>query len=299
MQEVSYNRPALTTCGANALLAENCGSGYLAVIRHFSFLEREQEYQLAKSWREHGDRKAADQIVTSHLRLAAKIAISYRGYGLPASELISEGSIGLMQAVNRFDPEMGVRFSSYAIWWIKAAIHDYILRSWSLVKLGTTANQKKLFFKLRSAKARIAAFDNAGLRPEQVAALATNLGVTDQEVVDMNGRLAGDTSLNAPVREGEQASELQDYLVDEGPSPETLVLNHDEMNHRHAALARAMAVLDKRERRIFEARHLSEDPPTLEDLAIEFQVTRERIRQIDVRAYDKVLVAARRWGDWP
>lgn len=220
--------------------------------------------------------------------------MSYRGYGLPTSELISEGNVGLMQAVQRFEPDLGFRFSTYAMWWIKAAIQDYILRSWSLVKIGTTANQKKLFFKLRSAKAKIAALDNANLRPEQVTAIATTLGVTDQDVVDMNGRLAGDTSLNAPVREGEQLSEWQDYLVDESPSPETIVLNHDEMDHRQQALARAIGVLDHRERRIFEARHLIDDPPTLEDLALEFNVSRERIRQIEVRAYEKVRIAARR-----
>ena len=293
MQEMTYNGSVLTNPGANASRAEKAGSGYLANIRRFSFLERDEEYQLAKRWREHGDRNAADQIVTSHLRLAAKIAMNYRGYGLPISELISEGNIGLMQAVNRFEPEFGVRFSTYAIWWVKASIQDYILRSWSMVKIGTTANQKKLFFKLRSARAKIAAVDSASLRPEEVTAIANTLGVTDQEVVDMNGRLVGDTSLNAPVR-GEQPSEWQDYLVDESPSPETLVLNHDEMDHRQAALARAMGVLDERERRIFQARHLSDNPLTLDDLAVEFNVSRERVRQIEVRAYQRVQTAARR-----
>lgn len=288
------DRCGLTTRSLNAPSADNRGSGYFADIRRFSLLEREREYQLAKRWRDHGDRDAADQIVTSHLRLAAKIAMRYRGYGLPVSELISEGNVGLMQAIQRFEPEMGFRFSTYAMWWIKAAIQDYILRSWSLVKIGTTASQKKLFFKLRSAKAKIAALDNGNLRPEQVTEIATTLGVTDQDVVDMNGRLAGDTSLNAPVREGEQPSEWQDYLVDESPSPETIVLNHDEMDHRQEALARAIGVLDHRERRIFEARHLIDDPPTLEDLAVEFNVSRERIRQIEVRAYEKVRIAARR-----
>src|SRR5215471_4260139 len=210
----------LTTRGLLAPSADNPGSGYLASIRRFSFLEREQEYQLAKRWREQGDRRAADQIVTSHLRLAVKMAMKYRGYGLPFSELISEGHVGLMHAINRFEPEMGFRFATYAIWWIKASIQDYILRSWSLVKIGTTANQKKLFFKLRSAKAKIAALDNADLRPEQVTALATTLGVKDEEVVEMNRRLGGDASLNASTSAEEgHSAEWQDYLVDEGPSP--------------------------------------------------------------------------------
>jgi RNA polymerase sigma-32 factor len=257
-------------------------------------LEKELEYRLAKRWREHGDRKAADQIVTSHLRLAAKIATNYRGYGLPLSEIISEGNVGLMQAVNRFEPERGFRFATYAIWWIRASIRDYILRSWSLVKIGTTANQKKLFFKLRSAKAKIAALDNADLRPEQVKAIATTLGVKHQEVVDMNRRLGGDASLNASIRDEENSGEWQDYLVDESPSPEAIVVEHDEMDHRQEALVRAIGVLNDRERRIFEARHLIDEPKTLEDLAIEFKVSRERVRQIEVRAYEKVQIAAKR-----
>ncbi|MGY3609624.1 MULTISPECIES: RNA polymerase sigma factor RpoH [unclassified Bradyrhizobium] len=288
------NRSAPTTRRTNAPPADNPGSGYLAAIRRFSLLEREQEYRLAKRWRERGDRKAADQIVTSHLRLAAKIAMNYRGYGLPISDLIAEANVGLMQALNRFEPEMGFRFATYAMWWIKASIQDYILRSWSLVKMGTTTNQKKLFFKLRSAKAKIAALDNADLRPEQVTEIATTLGVNDQDVVDMNWRLTGDTSLNAPVREGETSSEWQDHLVDESPSPEAIVLDHDEMDYRHEALVRAIGVLGDRERRIFLARHLIDEPRTLDELAIEFNVSRERIRQIEVRAYDKVRIAARR-----
>jgi len=289
----SHSRP--TTRGLLAPCADNPGSGYLAAIRRFSFLEREQEYQLAKRWREQGDRRAADQIVTSHLRLAVKMAMKYRGYGLPFSELISEGHVGLMHAINRFEPEMGFRFATYAIWWIKASIQDYILRSWSLVKIGTTANQKKLFFKLRSAKARIAALDNADLRPEQVAALATTLGVKDEEVVEMNRRLGGDASLNASTSAEEgHSAEWQDYLVDEGPSPEAMIVEHDEMEHRQAALDRAVGVLNDRERRIFAARHLADDPKTLEDLATEFNVSRERIRQIEWRAYEKVRSATRR-----
>jgi RNA polymerase sigma-32 factor len=278
----------------SAAAASKPGSSYLTDIRHFAMLEREQEYTLAKRWREHGDRDAADQLVTSHLRLAAKVAKSYRGYGLPISEIISEGNVGLMQAVNRFEPEKGFRFSTYAIWWIRASIQDYILRSWSLVKIGTTANQKKLFFKLRSAKSKIAALENSDLRPDQVTQIATTLGVSNQEVIDMNGRLAGDTSLNAPLHEEGQVGEWQDALVDETPSPEAILVAEDETNHQHNALTRAVGVLDKRERRIFEARHLAEEPRTLEDLAVEFQVSRERIRQIEVRAFEKVRTAAKK-----
>ena len=286
-------RISFPASGRPAPVTRRPGSGYLSDIRRFSMLEKELEYRLAKRWREHGDRKAADQIVTSHLRLAAKIATNYRGYGLPLSEIISEGNVGLMQAINRFEPERGFRFATYAIWWIRASIQDYILRSWSLVKIGTTANQKKLFFKLRSAKAKIAALDNADLRPEQVKAIATTLGVKHQEVVDMNRRLGGDASLNASIRDEGHSGEWQDYLVDESPSPEAIVVEHDEMNHRQEALARAIGVLNNRERRIFEARHLIDEPKTLEDLAIEFKVSRERIRQIDVRAFEKVRTAAK------
>src|SRR5258706_9008721 len=223
-----------------ALVTDRIGKGYLCDIRRFKMLERDQEYRLAKRWREHGDRDAANQLVTSHLRLAAKIAMAYRGYGLPVSEIISEGNVGLMQAVNRFEPEKGFRFSTYAIWWIRASIQDYILRSWSLVKIGTTANQKKLFFKLRSAKAKIAALDNADLRPEQVKAIATTLGVKDQEVVDMNRRLRGDASLNAPIQDEGKPGKWQDYLVHERASPDTIVAEHDEMYHGREALARSI-----------------------------------------------------------
>jgi RNA polymerase sigma-32 factor len=270
------------------------GPNYLGDIRRFALLEREQEYALAKRWREHGDRDAAHQLVTSHLRLAAKIAKNYRGYGLPMSEIISEGNVGLMQALDRFDPERGFRFSTYAIWWIRASIQDYILRSWSLVKIGTTANQKKLFFKLRSAKSKIAAFENADLRPDQVALIATNLGVEDQEVIDMNRRLSGDASLNTPIYDEGQAGEWQDTLVDEAPSPEAILVAHDETEQRREALVRAIGVLDQRERRIFEARHLIEEPTTLEDLAAEFKVSRERVRQIELRAFEKVQTATKK-----
>jgi RNA polymerase sigma-32 factor len=280
--------------GRSASLASKPGSSYLTDIQRFALLEREQEYALAKRWREHGDRDAAHRLVTSHLRLAAKVAKSYRGYGLPISEIISEGNLGLMQALNRFEPEKGFRFSTYAIWWIRASIQDYILRSWSLVKIGTTASQKKLFFKLRSTKSKIAALENSDLRPDQVTLIATAFGVKDQEVIDMNRRLGGDTSLNAPVHEEGQVGEWQDLLIDERPSPEAILVAHDETDHQHEALVRAIGVLSNRERRIFEARHLAEEPKTLEDLAAEFNVSRERVRQIDVRAFEKVQSAAKK-----
>ena len=277
-----------------AALVRNChGRGYLYDIRRFEMLEKDQEYRLAKRWHDQGDRDAANQIVTSHLRLAAKVAMGYRGYGLPVSEIISEGNVGLLQAVNRFEPEKGFRFSTYAIWWIRASIQDYILRSWSLVKIGTTSNQKKLFFKLRSAKSKIAAFESGDLHPDQVALIAKNLDVTDQDVVDMNRRLGGDKSINAPLREDGESGEWQDRLVDQSPSPEAIVVEHDEKDYQQKALIAAIEVLDDRERRIFEARHLVDEPLTLEDLAAKFSVSRERIRQIEARAFEKVRKAAR------
>jgi RNA polymerase sigma-32 factor len=288
-------RRSFSTAGRRpASTARNPGSGYLNDIRRFSILEKELEYRLAKRWREHGDRKAADQIVTSHLRLAAKIAKNYRGYGLPVSEIISEGNVGLMQAINRFDPDRGFRFATYAIWWIRASIQDYILRSWSLVKIGTTASQKKLFFKLRSAKAKIQALENVELRPDQVKSIATTLGVEDQDVVDMNRRLGGDLSLNASIRDEENSGEWLEQLVDESPSPETIVVELDEVDQRRDALVRAIGVLNDRERRIFEARHLIDEPRTLEDLAIQFKVSRERVRQLEARAFEKVQAATKR-----
>jgi RNA polymerase sigma-32 factor len=256
-------------------------------------LERNRELELARRWRESGDREAADELVTSHLRLAAKIAMGYRGYGLPISEMISEGNIGLMQALNRFEPEKGFRFATYAMWWIRACIQDYILRSWSLVKIGTTANQKKLFFKLRSAKSRIAALESGDLRPDQVTLIAQDLGVTDQDVVDMNRRLGGDKSINAPIRNDAETGGWQDYLVDQSPSPEAIVVEQDEKDRQHKALIAAIDVLDDRERHIFEARHLVDEPRTLEDLAAQFKVSRERIRQIEARAFEKVRKAAK------
>jgi RNA polymerase sigma-32 factor len=219
--------------------------------------------------------------------------MGYRGYGLPVSEIISEGNVGLMQALNRFEPDLGFRFATYAIWWIRAAIQDYILRSWSLVKIGTTVNQKRLFFKLRAAKSKIAAFETGDLHPDQVALIAKDLDVTDQDVVDMNRRLGGDKSINAPLREDGETGEWQDRLVDQSPSPEAIVVEHDEKDHRHKALIAAIDVLDDRERRIFEARHLADEPLTLETLAAQFKVSRERIRQIEARAFEKVRKAAR------
>jgi RNA polymerase sigma-32 factor len=276
-----------------AFVGEGRGNGYLYDIRRFAMLERTQEYELARRWREHADRDAANQLITSHLRLAAKVAMGYRGYGLPVSEIISEGNVGLMQALNRFEPERGFRFATYAIWWIRASIQDYILRSWSLVKIGTTVNQKKLFFKLRSAKSKIAAFESGDLHPDQVALIAKDLDVTDQDVVDMNRRLGGDKSINAPLHEDGETGEWQDHLVDQSPSPEAIVVEQDEKDYRHKALIAAIHVLDDRERRIFEARHLADEPLTLEDLAATFDVSRERIRQIEARAFEKVRKAAR------
>src|SRR3979409_1033976 len=223
-----------------AFVRNGRGKGYLSDIGRFAKLERDQEYQLAKRWREHGDRDAADQLVTSHLRLAAKIAAGYRGYGLPVSDMISEGNVGLMQALNRFEPEKGFRFATYAMWWIRACIQDYILRSWSLVKIGTTTNQKKLFFKLRSAKSNVAALESGDLHPDQVALIAKNLDVTNQDVVDMNRSLNGDKSINAPLHEDGQTGEWQDHLVDQSPSPEAIVVEQDETDHRHKALIAAI-----------------------------------------------------------
>jgi RNA polymerase sigma-32 factor len=270
-------------------------SRYLDEIRRFPMLEPHEEYMLAKSWREHGDREAAHKLVTSHLRLVAKIAMGYRGYGLPIGEVVSEGNVGLMQAVKRFEPDKGFRLATYAMWWIKAAIQEYILRSWSLVKMGTTANQKKLFFNLRKAKGRISAFEEGDLRPDQVKQIATQLGVTEQDVVDMNRRLGGDASLNAPLRdEGEGGGEWQDWLVDSGQSQEQVLVEEEEGQNRLTALRNALSVLNPRERRIFEARRLSDDPITLEELSSEFGVSRERVRQIEVRAFEKIQEAVKK-----
>jgi len=265
---------------------------YLEEIRRFPMLEPQQEYMLAKRYQEHDDRDAAQQLVTSHLRLVAKIAMGYRGYGLPIGEVISEGNVGLMQAVKRFDPERGFRLATYAMWWIKASIQEYILRSWSLVKMGTTANQKRLFFNLRRLKGQIQALDEGDLKPEQVKEIATRLNVSEGEVESMNRRLSGDASLNAPIRATEgESGEWQDWLADESETQEQRLVEQDELDQRRTMLKDALTVLDDRERRIFEARRLAEEPLTLEALSTEFDVSRERVRQLEVRAFEKVQKA--------
>jgi RNA polymerase sigma-32 factor len=265
--------------GAGRLIAES---------RRFPMLDAEEEYMLARRWREHGDTQAAHRLVTSHLRLVAKIAMNYRGYGLPITDIISEGNFGLMQAVNRFDPDRGFRLTTYAIWWIRASIHEFILRSWSLVRMGTTANQKKLFFHLRKAKRKISVLDDGDMRPDQVQAIAQRLGVAEQDVIEMNRRLGGDASLNAPTREDGAAGEWQDWLVDEAPSAERALMESEEFKARRQALSHALTVLNPRERRIFEARRLAEEPITLDDLADELGISRERVRQLETRAFEKV-----------
>jgi RNA polymerase sigma-32 factor len=278
---------------ANALPVLSQESGlarYLAEIRKFPMLEPQQEYMLAKRWREHEDPEAAQKLITSHLRLVARVAMGYRGYGLPIGEIVSEGNVGLMQAVKRFEPERGFRLATYALWWIRASIQEYILRSWSLVKIGTTASQKKLFFNLRKAKSRISAYEEGDLKPENVAAIATSLGVSEQDVIDMNRRMSGDASLNSPLRE-EGEGEWQDWLVDDSVDQEYLLADREQADNRLLALRQALDVLNPRERRIFEARRLSDDPITLEALSDEFGVSRERVRQIEVRAFEKVQAA--------
>jgi len=285
----------------NTLPSITAGEGglnrYLDEIRKFPMLEPQQEYMLAKRYQEHGDRTAAHELVTSHLRLVAKIAMGYRGYGLPIGEVVSEGNVGLMQAVKKFDPERGFRLATYAMWWIKASIQEYILRSWSLVKMGTTANQKRLFFNLRRMKSKIQAIDDGDLRPDQVKEIATKLKVSEDEVVSMNRRLYGDASLNAPIKAGEgESGQWQDWLVDDHDSQEQTLIEQDELDTRRAMLARAMDVLNERERRIFEARRLAEDPVTLEELSSEFDISRERVRQIEVRAFEKVQEAVQKFA---
>ncbi len=275
------------------IVSEGNLSGYLQEIRKFPMLELDQEYMLAKSWREHDDLEAAHKLVTSHLRLVAKIAMGYRGYGLPVAELISEGNVGMMQAVKRFDPERGFRLATYAMWWIRAAIQEYILHSWSLVKMGTTAAQKKLFFNLRKLKGQMKAIEEGDLHPEHVTKIATALNVPETDVVNMNRRLAApDHSLNAPLRiDGD--GEWQDWLVHEGDDQETLLAESEEMTQRRALLQSAMTTLNKRERHILEQRRLSENPTTLEDLSQEYGISRERVRQIEVRAFEKLQKAIR------
>jgi RNA polymerase sigma-32 factor len=270
-------------------------SRYLDQIRAFPMLEPNEEYMLAKAWKEKGDVAAAHQLVTSHLRLVAKIAMGYRGYGLPVADLISEGNLGMMHAVKKFEPEKGFRLATYAMWWIKAAIQEYILRSWSLVKIGTTAGQKKLFFNLRRIKGQIQAIDDGDLKPEQVTQIATQLNVTEDEVMSMNQRMAGnDRSLNVPLsRDGEGGGEWQDWLQDDSPDQEATFADHEEYDARKNLMLDAMQGLNQREQRILAARRLSEPPLTLEDLATEFNISRERIRQIEVRAFEKLQKAVR------
>jgi RNA polymerase sigma-32 factor len=269
-------------------------SRYLNEIRKFPMLAKDEEFMLAKRWREHEDPEAAHKLVTSHLRLVAKIAMGYRGYGLPIGEVISEGNVGLMQAVKKFDPDKGFRLATYAMWWIRASIQEYILRSWSLVKMGTTAAQKKLFFNLRKAKSEISALEEGDLRPEQVRQIATKLGVLDEEVISMNRRLSGpDASLNAPLR-SDSESEWQDWLADEdSPSQESVLAESEERSIRMSLLEEAMAELTDRERHILTERRLKDDPTTLEELASQYGVSRERVRQIEVRAFEKLQKSMR------
>ena len=273
--------------------AESGLSHYYEEIRRFPMLDRQEEYMLAKRWHEDGDRDAAQKLVTSHLRLVAKIAKDYRGYGLPIADLISEGHVGLMQALERFEPEKGFRLTTYAVWWIKAAIQQYILRSWSLVKMGTSANQKRLFFHLRETKSKISVLDEGDMRPDQVKLIAKRLGATEQAVIDMNRRLGGDASLNDTLRDEGDSAEWQDWLVDESPDQETTLAASEEFDNSRKALSDALGVLNERDRRIFEGRRLAEDPITLAELADEFGVSRERVRQIEARAFEKVQKAVK------
>ena len=281
------NLPALPS----SLTPEGNLSRYLQQIRKFPLLEPQEEFMLAKRWREHGDSQAAHKLVTSHLRLVAKIAMGYRGYGLPVAELISEGNVGMMQAVKRFDPDRGFRLATYAMWWIRASIQEYILHSWSLVKMGTTAAQKKLFFNLRKLKGQMQAIEEGDLSPEQVSKIATRLGVPEEEVVNMNRRLAApDSSLNAPVK-SEGDMEWQDWLVDDSPNQEARLADSQELGQRKNMLAAALKQLTDRERRIIVERRLIDEPKTLEDLSSEYGISRERVRQIEVRAFDKLQKA--------
>jgi RNA polymerase sigma-32 factor len=266
---------------------------YLAEIKKFPLLAPEEEYMLAKRWREHGDTDAAAKLVNSHLRLVAKIAMGYRGYGLPVSELISEGNIGLMQGVKKFEPDRGFRLATYAMWWIRASIQEFILRSWSLVKMGTTAAQKKLFFNLRRMKNQIEAFEEGDLKPADVAKIAKDLGVSEEEVISMNRRMGmgGDTSLNAPLRDTEGEGQWQDFLVDSGPLQDEMIAEDQESRVRHDLLMDALETLNDREKHILTERRLSDEPKTLEELSQVYDVSRERIRQIEVRAFEKLQAA--------
>ena len=275
------------------LTSESNLARYLQEIRKFPMLEADEEYMLAKRWREHGDTEAAHRLVTSHLRLVAKIAMGYRGYGLPINELISEGNVGMMQAVKRFDPDRGFRLATYAMWWIRAAIQEYILHSWSLVKMGTTAAQKKLFFNLRKLKGQLQAIEEGDMSPENVKKIAQELDVSEDEVVSMNRRLASpDHSLNAPLRiDGE--GEWQDWLVDERESQEAALAEREELSKRRKLLTHAMKSLNERERNILTERRLKDEPTTLEDLSKEYGISRERVRQIEVRAFEKLQKSIR------
>ncbi len=287
MSAATANLPALPS----SLTPEGNLSRYLSEIRKFPLLEPQEEFMLAKRWREHGDSKAAHKLVTSHLRLVAKIAMGYRGYGLPVAELISEGNVGMMQAVKRFDPDRGFRLATYAMWWIRASIQEYILHSWSLVKMGTTAAQKKLFFNLRKLKGQMQAIEEGDLSPEQVTKIATRLGVPEEEVVNMNRRLAApDSSLNAPVK-AEGDMEWQDWLVDDSPNQEARLGESQELGQRKHMLAAALKQLTDRERHIIVERRLVDEPKTLEDLSSKYGISRERVRQIEVRAFDKLQKA--------
>ena len=281
------------TASLPALAAGEGGlNRYLQQIRQFPMLQPEEEFMLAKRWKEHGDSAAAHRLITSHLRLVAKIAMGYRGYGLPIGEVISEGNVGLMQAVKKFEPDKGFRLATYAMWWIKASIQEFVLRSWSLVKIGTTANQKKLFFNLRKVKGQIQALEEGDLKPEQVKTIAKRLGVTEEDVVSMNRRLSGDASLNSQIR-ADSEGEWMDWLVDESDNQEETLVESEEAMMRTGLLKDALEKLTGRERRVFEARRLQDDPATLEELSKEFGVSRERIRQIEVRAFEKVQKAVK------
>ncbi len=274
--------------------AEGSLNKYLQEIRKFPMLQPDEEFMLGKRWKEHGDTKAAHRLITSHLRLVAKIAMGYRGYGLPIGEVISEGNIGLMQAVKKFEPDKGFKLATYAMWWIKASIQEYVLRSWSLVKIGTTASQKKLFFNLRKIKGRIQAVEEGDLKPENVKYIAKTLGVEEKEVVNMNRRMSGDSSLNSPLRaDADGDGEWQDWLVDDKDSQETILVENQESEMRSGLLGEALSKLNERERRVIEARKLQDEPATLDDLSKEFNVSRERIRQIEVRAFEKLQKAVK------
>ena len=288
---MSNNRPTVPALGGEQGL-----NRYLSEIKKFPVLTPEQEYMLAKRYEEHEDPEAAAQLVQSHLRLVAKIAMGYRGYGLPVSDLISEGNVGLMQGVKKFEPDRGFRLATYAMWWIKASIQEFILRSWSLVKMGTTAAQKKLFFNLRRMKKQLEAYEDSDLSPEDVAKIATDLGVPEQEVVNMNRRMmmGGDGSLNTPMRNGEEGSgEWQDWLTDDRPLQDVIVADAEEAEVRREMLVEAMEALNEREQHILTERRLTENPQTLEELSQVYDVSRERIRQIEVRAFEKLQKAMR------